>query len=112
MRLERLLSEDLIEGKRYSEFTARVSDILRYYIEDRFGLKAPERTTEEFILEAGEGLPVESFQKEILKDFLTHCDLVKFATLEPTAENVKNTFNTCRDFIDSTKSEEVKDQAA
>ena len=105
--LEILLSENLVEEKRYAEFTARVSDILRTYIEDRFGLKAPERTTEEFLAEAGGGLDVDSEKKSILAQFLVHCDLVKFAALEPTADDVKRTFETCRDFIDATKREEV-----
>lgn len=109
--LERLLAEKLVEEKRYAEFTARVSDILRTYIEDRFGLKAPERTTEEFLAEAGDGLNVDTEKKSILAQFLVHCDLVKFAALEPTADDVKRTFETCRDFIDATKREEVKEAA-
>ena len=32
--------------------------------------------------------------------------------LEPTAEDVKRTFDTCRDFINATKREEVKEEAA
>ncbi|MBN2070985.1 MAG: hypothetical protein JW814_05960 [Candidatus Krumholzibacteriota bacterium] len=111
-RLERLLAEGLIDQKRYAEFTERVSDILRHYIEDRFGLRAPERTTEEFIDEARQWLPVEPEQKTILKEFMMHCDLVKFAAHEPTADEVKKSFDTCRDFIDSTKKEEeVKEEA-
>lgn len=113
MRLERLLASGLVDDKRYREFTTEVSDILRHYIEDRFGLRAPERTTEEFLIEAGGGLPVEADQKEILKAFLLHCDLVKFAAVEPSTEDVKRTFETCRDFIDTTKlEEEVKEEAA
>ena len=111
-RLERLLAEGLIDEKRYVEFTERVSDILRHYIEDRFGLKAPERTTEEFIVEAGAGLPVDTDRKNILKEFMLHCDLVKFAAHEPTGEEVKLTFDRCRDFIDATKKEEEVDEEA
>jgi hypothetical protein len=105
--LERLLAENLVEDRRYAEFTARVSDILRLYIEDRFGLRAPERTTEEFLAEAGGGLDVDDGKRAILEDFLVHCDLVKFAALEPTSDDVKRTFETCRDFIDATKREEA-----
>lgn len=112
VRLERLLASGMLDEKRYREFTAKVSDILRYYIEDRFGLHAPERTTEEFLAEAGAGLPVDTEQKDILKAFLVHCDLVKFAALEPSTEDVKRTFETCRDFIDTTKREEEVSRAA
>jgi hypothetical protein len=110
--LEALLARGLIEKRLYKEFTAGVSDILRRYIEDRFGLRAPERTTEEFLAEARDGLPVEEERKRILAEFLTHCDLVKFATLEPSEEDVKSSFAVARDFIEATKqSEEVKEAA-
>ncbi len=112
-KLEALLGRKLAEQKLYREFTAEVADILRQYIEDRFGLKAPERTTEEFLIEAGSGLAVEREQKDILKAFLLHSDLVKFAALEPSVEDVQRTFDTCRDFIEATKQrEEVKAEAA
>jgi hypothetical protein len=112
-KLEKLLARGLIEQKLYREFTAEVADILRQYIEDRFALRAPERTTEEFLVEAGPGLPVDEEHKGILREFLVHCDLVKFAALEPSAEDVKRTFETCREFIEMTKvREEVKAAAA
>jgi len=112
-KLEALLARKLVEEKRYSEFTAEVADILREYIEDRFGLKAPERTTEEFLVEVSPVLPVDAEKKNILKMFLLHCDLVKFAALEPSVEDVERTFATCRDFIEATKArEEVKAEEA
>ncbi|UCF06871.1 MAG: hypothetical protein JSV33_07575 [bacterium] len=112
-RLENLLASGLLEEKRYKEFTTEVSDILRHYIEDRFGLRAPERTTEEFLAEAGAGLPVDNDQKRILEAFLVHCDMVKFAAHEPTQAEVKRTFETCRDFVDETATkEEVREEAA
>ena len=110
--LEMLLARGLVEEKRYREFTADVADILRLYIEDRFGLRAPERTTEEFLMEAGTGLDVNDGHKKILTDFLVHCDLVKFAALEPSSDDVKRTFNTAKDFIDGTKLGEEVSEAA
>jgi hypothetical protein len=111
-KLEALLARKLVEQKLYREFTAEVSDILRAYVEDRFGLKAPERTTEEFLVEVSPALPVDAQKKDILKSFLVHCDLVKFAALEPSVADVERTFATCRDFIEATKMrEEVKADA-
>ena len=106
-RLESLLSSGLLEQNRYREFTEEVSDILRYYIEDRFGLRAPERTTEEFLEEARDGLPVDKEKKEMLAEFLSYCDLVKFAALEPSPDDVKRLFESCRDFIDATREVEA-----
>jgi hypothetical protein len=112
-RLERLLARELVEKKKYREFTAEVADILRYYIEDRFGIHAPEQTTEEFLSDAANQLDVDPGQKEILGEFLVHSDLVKFAALQPSEGEVKKSFETCRDFIDTTKvKKEVKEQAA
>jgi hypothetical protein len=110
--LEALLARGLIEKRLFKEFTAEVADVLRRYVEDRFGLRAPERTTEEFLAEAREGLPVEDERKRILAEFLMHCDLVKFASLEPDEDDVKRTFATARDFIEATKQgEEVTETA-
>ncbi|MDD3643173.1 MAG: hypothetical protein PHQ19_06900 [Candidatus Krumholzibacteria bacterium] len=102
-RLEKLVAEGLAEQGRYAEFAAAVSDILRLYIEERFGLRAPERTTEEFLAEAAGGLAVTSDRKKILAEFLIWVDLVKFAALEPSRQDVQRTFDTCRDFIEATK---------
>jgi len=112
-RLESLLASELLEQNRYREFTEKVSDILRCYIEDRFGLRAPERTTEEFLEESQGNLEIDNGKREILREFLSYCDLVKFAALEPSDEDVKRIFETCRDFVEATKRiQEVNEEAA
>jgi hypothetical protein len=113
LRLQRLLDRKLDEQKLYREFTIEVSDILRGYIEGRFGLRAPERTTEEFLIEASSGLKVDDEKKEMIEQFLIHCDMVKFAHLQPTEKDIQKTFDSCRDFINATKiKKEVKRKAA
>ncbi len=66
-------------------FCVIVSDAIRGYLEDRFGLKAPERTTEEFLGELQESRYLAENQKQLLADFLAKCDLVKFAKSQPEA---------------------------
>lgn len=60
-----------------------LSQVLRVYLEERFGLRAPERTTEEFLrdLEGGDQLARE--HRAELQQFLGCCDLVKFAAQVP-----------------------------
>jgi hypothetical protein len=70
-------------------FTVAVSDVLRWYLEQRFHLPAPERTTEEFLLDLQKTPALEPRHKELLADFLQECDLVKFARLEPTEETLR-----------------------
>ncbi len=65
-------------------FCVAVSNALRAYLEERFDLHAPERTTEEFLLELRASERLGPDQKERLGDFLSRCDLVKFARYEPT----------------------------
>ncbi len=101
--LKELVAQDLVGQGLLKPFYQRVSDILRRYIENRFGLHAPERTTEEFLHELQLAESLDKEQKRLLEAFLTHCDLVKFAAHEPSAENIQNTFDTCRDFIEQTK---------
>ncbi|MBN8249388.1 MAG: DUF4381 family protein [Verrucomicrobia bacterium] len=64
-------------------FVTRVSEVVRTYLEERFGLQAPDRTTEEFLAELRTSVALESGHKELLGEFLTTCDLVKFARADP-----------------------------
>jgi hypothetical protein len=65
------------------EFCIMVSDTIRYYLEERFTFRAPERTTEEFLYELRQTELLTPDQKESLGEFLKRCDLVKFARYEP-----------------------------
>jgi hypothetical protein len=105
-RLRALVAENLTERGKIKEFYERISGILRHYIEDRFDLHAPERTTEEFLAELRFTEVLPSSDKEVLEEFLTHCDLVKFARHDPTTEQIQRAFDLVKDFIEKTKSEE------
>ena len=64
-------------------FIIAVSNALRSYLEDALQLRAPEQTTEEFLVELQHSALLADTQKDSLKDFLQSCDLVKFAKHEP-----------------------------
>lgn len=104
--LEQLISEQLIKKGKIKLFYQRISDIFRRYIESRFGINAPEQTTEEFLkgLDAHHSFP--SKYHLLLENFLTHCDLVKFAEHQPANEDILNTFESCKEFISGTKAKE------
>jgi len=102
-RLRKLAGDDLITAGKVKEFYERISDILRWYIEHRFQLKAPERTTEEFLQEIkGTGV-LNDEQKEMLRKFLGHCDLVKFALYGPTKTEIQGTFDLTKGFVEATR---------
>lgn len=73
--------EHLSEPK---EFSTLVSEAIRVYLEARFQFHAPDRTTEEFLVEFQASPLLTLEQKESLAQFLSSCDLIKFAKFEPT----------------------------
>ena len=105
--LEQLIADDLLGRGETGLFYVRISDILRHYIEHRFGIRAPEQTTEEFLSIAGSGSLLSDSQRAILRRFLTHCDMVKFADHSPERREIQETFDTCKDFIESTRDDRV-----
>jgi hypothetical protein len=83
LRAKRKLADALAFIAEPKRFCTLVSDTARFYLEERFQFRAPERTTEEFLRElAGTKLLLPE-QKESLGEFLASCDLVKFAKYEP-----------------------------
>lgn len=85
-RLQRAL--DLLHTPE--AFCVEVSSALRVYLEERFNFHAPERTTDEFLYELQASDLLTTEQKESLENFLTNCDLVKFARYDPTEVELKN----------------------
>ena len=83
VRAKQKLAEALALLAQPKPFCTLVSDTVRFYLEERFEFRAPERTTEEFLHELrGTNLLLPD-QKESLGAFLQSCDLVKFAKYEP-----------------------------
>jgi hypothetical protein len=70
-------------------FIIAVSDTLRAYLEDAFQMRAPEQTTEEFLVELQHSHLLSPGQKSSLGDFLQSCDLVKFAKYEPRESELR-----------------------
>lgn len=104
--LKALLATDLLASGQYKPFYAALSDILRHYIEQRFGLRAPERTTEEFLVELGQvtsGPMAAVGHRLLLRDFLSRCDLVKFANATPDRFETEAAVELCRRFVRETE---------
>ncbi len=105
--LERLVSKNLIEKGEIKLFYQEISDTLRRYIENRFNIHAPEQTTEEFLEGLKSDTRLSAKHQGLLKNFLTHCDLVKFAEHTPSTQDIQNTFDSCKLFIEETKQVET-----
>ncbi len=101
--LEDLLARNLIRAGESKLFYLLLSNILRHYIERRFGLRAPERTTEEFLVELRNSSDFQPGHKAMLGDFLSLSDMVKFAEMEPSGQDADASVAACRKFILETK---------
>ncbi|GMU38394.1 MAG: hypothetical protein KJ057_11950 [Phycisphaerae bacterium] len=97
--LEALLAERLVECGRVREFYFRLSGIVREFTERRFGLHAPEMTTEEFLRAAMAGAVLGEENRAALGAFLASCDLVKFARFEPDSAAIEQSVETARAFV-------------
>lgn len=87
--LQALLDEGLIERGEVDRFYTRLSDIVRQYLEGQFRLRAPERTTEEFLQEITHEPRLSAPQRSLLGEFLQESDLVKFARHQPGADDMR-----------------------
>ena len=93
-------------------FCFEVSETLRVYLEERFKLRAPERTTEEFLVELQSSSALNTDQKESLGSFLESCDLVKFARFEPNESALRELHESALRLVDETQFDAVAQPAA
>ena len=101
-RLVALAERQLPQQGKYDAYHVDLSSILRYYIEARFEVHAPERTTPEFLQEiTGEGFFTPE-QEVFLARFLRLCDRVKFAQFRPDLEAMSISYEEVERFVEET----------
>ena len=94
---------NFLKNSDVKEYYTGISDCIRRYIERSFKMKAPEMTTEEFLCSLKESTRLSLDQKDLLKDFLNVCDLVKFAKYTPAKGEMEKVFIAAKKFIEETK---------
>jgi hypothetical protein len=102
-QLKELKSKSLPEFGLVKEYYFRLSAITRYYLENRFSFRAPEMTTEEFLEAMRDFALFSGKQKNTIKEFLNHCDMVKFALYSPSKKEIDDVFSIATRLIDETK---------
>lgn len=114
-RLRALDQRQLAKVGKFGLFYVDLSSIVRYYIEDRFHIHAPEQTTPEFLAEVTGGGVLSDAHQRLLAAFLRHCDRVKFAQHRPTVAEMETSFSEVLRFVDETvppPEDEVEEAAA
>jgi hypothetical protein len=72
-------------------------------VEDRFELRAPELTTEEFLNSVGQSPDFSRDHQQLLREFLRQADLVKFAGVRPAEDDIQRSIDSARRFIEETR---------
>jgi hypothetical protein len=67
------------------EFSIRLSDILRGYVTEQYGLPFTRQTSVEFLERVARNSQFSADEKALLEDFLNRCDLIKFARYNATS---------------------------
>jgi hypothetical protein len=101
--LQDLRRKNLPYTGRIKEYYSELSDIVRRYIEARFNIRAAEMTTEEFLFSLRDSDDLTGAQKNLLKEFLTQCDMVKFAKYGPLEKEIEDSFLAAKRFVSETK---------
>jgi hypothetical protein len=117
--LDRLLKKGLPGRGRYKDFYVELTMVVRRYVQRKYGIKAPNMTTEEFLAEFGRGAafggsgsadgslrPTASVEQ--LKAFLESADMVKFAGVEATPEMADAATDSARGYLKGDDREEAK----
>lgn len=112
IRAKQRLQEALTLISQPKEFCILVSDTVRFYLEERFTFRAPERTTEEFLRELSATNLLSPEQKESLGKFLESCDLVKFAKYEPGENELHELHGSAVKLVEETEPRESEKSAA
>jgi hypothetical protein len=96
-------ARQLMDPEHAREYCFAVSDIIRDYVEVRFHFDAPAMTTEEFLRDLAEepDMMLES-QQVLLRGFLQHCDLAKFAGWRYSLADLEEMHASARSFVQKT----------
>ena len=103
--LTALKAASLWQNGQEKEYYTRLTDILRHYIDRRFGVNAMEMTTSQILalLTAIEAKGA----KEELKKILDVADFVKFAKMKPLADENEQLYRLATEFLEKTKPVEI-----
>ncbi len=104
--LSHLRAKGLPQAGQFEAYYVALSAIVRTYLEDGLQVRAPEMTTEEFLMAVTRDtrpsrLP--SAHQRLLGTFLAQADLVKFARHRPSLDESDAAYEAAKRFVDETR---------
>lgn len=106
--LRRLQDAEVGTPERVDAYYVQLSAIFRRYLDWRFGLRAPEKTTEEVLAAASRADGPIARYRDRLGGFLSHYDLVKFARRRPQEPDMAEALGRAIAFVEETKDSSVR----
>lgn len=103
--LDKIKTEKIWQQERYKEFYTQLTDVLRRYINERFGVNSLEMTTDE-ILSIIKTKTEDGSAYQNLKQVLIISDLVKFAKYKPFMDENDLSLMNSYFFVNQTKEDE------
>ncbi|MCM1400839.1 MAG: cell wall anchor protein [Bacteroides sp.] len=101
-RLNKLNGENLCERGEETQFYTRLTDILRTYLDGRFGINAMEMTSSQ-ILEALRHNSDTRDSEQLMQRVLEIADFVKFAKVRPLPDDNTLAMRSAMKFVEDTK---------
>jgi hypothetical protein len=100
--LDRVAQGVPLPGADAEAYYTQLSDVVRDYLAERFGLRAPQQTTAEFLRSVQQVRQLSESQQRLLRDFFERCDLAKFARAGSTPEEYVEAVEHARTFVRQT----------
>lgn len=105
--LEILHNQKLWQNGKHKQYYTRLTDILREYLDGRYGIPAMEMTTEETLDDLAKWeIPEKLFAN--LREILSVADLVKFAKFTPEGDENETAYTNAYYFVENTKPTEIE----
>lgn len=107
--LETLHNQKLWQSGKTKTYFTRLTDIIRIYLNGRYGINAMEMTSDEIMKAVGSISLSERNRTDLLNILLT-ADLVKFAKHTPSPEKNDSLYDAAYYFVEDTKEQPVEQQ--
>jgi hypothetical protein len=101
--LDALRGTNFDDPEEVRRFYFAISEVLRGYVEGRFGLNATDLTSDEILGRLDEVSGLEADPERELRRFLVDTDQVKFAAHRPTQEEIGQTYECGLGFVEATR---------
>ena len=101
-RLNSLRSRNLAESGHEKEYYTELVDILRQYLQGRFGINAMEMTSTQ-IVKALRANPTTRMTADEMRSVLSIADFVKFAKVRPLPDDNIKAFSRASTFVEQTR---------